>query len=84
MHRMAIFTVWRNYVKSVSEQRRDDPPGVTLGVIERALRVEEIVGRRLFPSRVRLRGWLARCYAGRIPTRCLPGGGAHHRLGYAN
>jgi transposase-like protein len=83
MHRMAIFTVWRNYVKSVSERRCDAPPGVALGVIERALRVEEVVGRRLFPFRFRLRGWLARCYGGRIPTRCLPGGGVRHRLRYA-
>ena len=82
LERMAIFAVWRNYVKSVSERRRDAPPGVRLGRIERALRVEEILGRRLFPWRVGLRGWLARCYAGRIRTRCLPRGRAH-RLKYA-
>jgi transposase-like protein len=83
MYRMAIFVVWRNYVKSRSERRRDAPPGVGLGVIERALRTEEVLGRRLFPSRVRLRGWAARCYAGQIATRCLPGGGTSHRLQYA-
>jgi len=83
MDRMAIFVVWRNYVKSTSERRRDAPPGVAIGVIERALRVEEITSRRLFPRRVGLRGWLARCYAGQIPTRCIPGGGAIRKLRYA-
>jgi len=70
-------------VKSTSERRRDPPPGVAIGVIDRALRVEEITSRRLFPRRMRLRGWLARCYAGEIPTRCIPGGGASRRLRYA-
>jgi len=83
MDRMAIFVVWRNYVKSLSERRRDAPPGVVLGVIDRALGVEEILGRRLFAFRTELRGWLARCYERRIPTRCLPGGGAIHRRRYA-
>jgi transposase-like protein len=83
MYRMAIFVVWRNYVKSVAEQRGDAPPGVALGVIERRLRVEEIVETRLFPSRAGLRGWLARCYEARIPTRCLARGGAPHRRRYA-
>jgi len=80
---MAIFVVWRNYVKPVSERRRNAPPGVAMGVIERPLRVEEIVGRRLFVHHARLKGWLARCYAGRIPTRCLTGGGSIHERRYA-
>jgi len=83
MYRMAIFVVWRNYVKPVSERRRNAPPGVAMGVIERPLRVEEIVGRRLFVHHARLKGWLARCYAGRIPTRCLTGGGSIHERRYA-
>jgi hypothetical protein len=84
LYRMAIFVVWRNYVKSLSERRRDAPPGVAIGAIDRALRVEEITSRRMFPRHARLRGWLARCYAGRIPTRCLQGGGRIRRLRYAN
>jgi hypothetical protein len=38
--------------------------------------------RRLFPWRAALGAWLAACYYGRIPTRCL-GGGRCHRLRYA-
>jgi transposase-like protein len=83
MYRMAIFTVWRNYMKAVSERKRDAPPAVRLGLIESALTVEEVLGRRLFPSHHRLRGWLARCYGGRIGTRSIAGGGRIHRRRFA-
>lgn len=71
LYRAAIFIVWRNYVKSVSEQRRDAPPGVRIGVIAERLTVARVLARRLFVEQAGLRGWLARCYAGRIPTRRL-------------
>ena len=63
--------VWRNYVKSVSERRRDAPPGVGVGAIARAMTVAEVLGARLFPWRAELTGWLEQCYYGRIPTRRL-------------
>jgi hypothetical protein len=82
LYRAAIWLVWRNYVKSTSEKRRDDPPGVKLGLIPKRLRVEDILRTRRFPWRFELSGWLERCYYGRIPTRRIP----HcrtHRLRYA-
>jgi transposase-like protein len=82
LYRAAIWLVWRNYVKSRSEQRRDDPPAVALGLTDRRLTVRELLAARRFPWRERLSGWLARCYFARIPTRRL----AHcreHRLHYA-
>jgi transposase-like protein len=69
MYRAAIWVVWRNYVKSRSENRRNSPPAVLLGLIPRRLSVEEILGGRLFPSRMELSPWVRRCYEGRIPTR---------------
>ena len=45
-------------------------------------RVEAVLGPRQFPWRVGIRGWVARCYGGRIRTRCLPQG-REHRLRYA-
>ena len=42
----------------------------------------DLLRERLFPWRARLRGWLAECYYGRIPTRCLPRLRSH-RLRYA-
>jgi hypothetical protein len=71
MYRAAIWMVWRNYVKSRSENKRNSPPAVVLGLIRKRLSVAMILGRRLFPSRMKLSTWLKRCYAGRIPTRRL-------------
>lgn len=71
MYRAAIWIVWRNYMKSRSENRRDSPPAVLLGLIRRRLTLEEILGRRVFPSRIKLSTWVKRCYDGRIPTRRL-------------
>jgi len=71
LYRAAIWVVWRNYVKSVSENRGDDPPGVVIGVIEERMTVRGILGRREHPDRTPLSGWLARCYEGRIWTRRL-------------
>ncbi len=71
MYRATIWLVWRNYVKSRSENRRDSPPAVGLGLIRKRLSPGEILGKRLFPSRIELSPWLKRCYEGRIPTRRL-------------
>ncbi|MDJ0789886.1 MAG: hypothetical protein QNK05_24070, partial [Myxococcota bacterium] len=71
LYRAAIWVVWRNYMKSRSENRRDDPPAVFLGLIPKRLSVREILRDRCFPWRVELQGWLADCYAARIPTRRL-------------
>jgi transposase-like protein len=71
MYRAAIWLVWRNYIKSRSENHRNAPPAVVLGLIRKQLSLKEILGRRLFPSRMELSPWLKRCYEGRIPTRRL-------------
>jgi hypothetical protein len=63
--------VWRNYMKSVSENRRDEPPAVQLGQIPKRLTVSDVLAERRFPWRHELRGWLERCYFARIPTRRL-------------
>ena len=71
LYRAAIFTVWRNYVKSTSEARGTDPPGVALGIVDRRLTPKEILSARILPWRVGIHGWIERCYFGRIRTRCL-------------
>jgi hypothetical protein len=71
LYRAAIFAAWRNFVKSRSENRRNEPPGVVLGLIPRRLGVKEILAARRFPWRQALDSWLERCYFGRIPTRRL-------------
>jgi hypothetical protein len=76
LYRAAIWLVWRNYVKSRSENRQDEPPAVALGLIPKRLRVSEILQTRLFPDRIKLGSWLERCYDGRIATRRL----LHNRI----
>ena len=71
LYRAAIWVVWKNYIKSLSENRRDAPPAKALGLIERALSVREVLAQRLWPSREKLSGWLEACYFGRIPTRAI-------------
>jgi transposase-like protein len=71
LYRAAIWLVWRNYLKSLSEQRRDAPPGVRIGAIVRRLCVDDLLRERHFPWRTPLPPWLKRCYFGRIPTRRL-------------
>jgi len=77
--RLWIFAVWRNYVKSFSERRRDATPAQRLGVLARRLGVEEILGERLFPSRVVLPPRLQRYYDRETPTRRIPNGCAYRR-----
>ena len=82
MYRAAIWLVWRNYVKSRSENRRDAPPAVALGLARRRLTVAEILRVRRFPSEAVLSPWIERCYRGQIPTRRLSRIRTH-RLKYA-
>ena len=72
LYRMATWAVWRNYIKYASENRRSAPPAVALGLIRKALKVRDVFAARLFPDRVGISGWLARCYFGRIATRAIP------------
>jgi hypothetical protein len=71
LYRAAIWAVWRNFIKSRSENRCDDPPAVMLGIVPRRLGVREILAERRFPWRQTLEPWLERCYFARIPTRRL-------------
>ena len=77
LYRLAIWVVWRNYMKDRSENRRIGPPAKALGLIDRALTVTEILQHRLFPGRLGIKGWLAECYFGRIPTRAIERCAAH-------
>jgi hypothetical protein len=78
MYRAAIWVVWRNYVKSRSENKRNSPPAVVLGLIKQRLSVAQILSRRLFPSRIELSEWVTRCYDGRIMTRRLEKNRSYH------
>ena len=71
LYRAAIWAVWRNFMKSRSENRRNSPPAVALGLVPRRLSTRGLLAGRRFPWRQKLGPWLERCYFARIPTRAL-------------
>ncbi len=77
MYRMAIWSVWRNYLKDRSENKRKGTPAQALGIVKRTLSVQDVLARRRWPGRSRISGWLAECYFGRIPTRAIAHGRVH-------
>jgi transposase-like protein len=83
LYRAAIWVVWKNYLKSLSENRRDAPPAKGLGLIRRALTVREVLAKRLFPDGDEVCGWLEACYFARIPTRAIASCRVH-RAKYAS
>jgi hypothetical protein len=80
LYRVAIWAVWRNYIKDRSENRRVGPPAVALGLIRRAMTVGEVLSRRCFPDLVGISGWLSRCYFRRIATRAIEKCRPHRRV----
>jgi transposase-like protein len=77
LYRVAIWAVWRNFMKPRSENRRDAPPAVALGLLPRCLSTREILAARRFPWRHVLAPWVERCYFARIPTRAIARGRTH-------
>jgi transposase-like protein len=80
--RDAVHRVWRNFVKAISELRRNESPAMRLGLFDHRLRWGEVLARRLFVTRTELASPLDVYYWGRIPTRQLPNA-RQHRLRYA-
>ncbi len=53
--RLAIFLVWRNYMKGRREKQRGSPtPAMARGMVDRPLTVEDVLAERLFPDHVPL------------------------------
>ena len=75
--RLAIFQVWRNFVKEFSERRGGGTPAQRLGLVARKMTVREVLAKRLFASRVTLPGRLLRYYGRQITTRRIPRGRIH-------
>jgi hypothetical protein len=77
--RMAIFLVWRNYMKWISERKKETSPAMRLGITDHLLGVDEVLDRRLFPTRVELPERWADYYWRRIVTRMIPNGTRHQK-----
>ena len=82
VERLWVLAVWRNWIKSFSERRRDASPAMRLGLTDRRWTTEEILGQRLFPSQIDLpERWIS-YYWRTTRTRQIPNG-AEHRSRYA-
>jgi transposase-like protein len=82
IERLAIVQVWRNYLKSFSEKRRDPTPAQRLGLVGRKLTVKEVLAKRLFATRLGLPELLRVYYRRGIQTAAL-GVNRVHALKYA-
>jgi len=70
--RLAVFLVWRNYLKGRREKQRGSPtPAMVRGMTDRPLTVEDVLAERIFPSRVPLPPRWAKYHDGTVVTRCV-------------
>jgi transposase-like protein len=82
VERLAILVVWRNYMKSFSENRRDGTPAMKLRLAEKKLTPAEVLRKRLFTWRIRLpERWLA--YYRRLVATGPRGTSRPHALRFA-
>ncbi|MEZ5064863.1 MAG: hypothetical protein R3B81_09000 [bacterium] len=83
VERLAIFVVWRNFAKSFSEKVQDATPAMRAGVARAKRTVHEILGSRLFVSKIALPARWAGYYRREVVT--LPRGRSRpHRLRYVD
>ncbi|MCR9098022.1 MAG: hypothetical protein NXI30_27700, partial [bacterium] len=70
-------------LKDRSENRKRGTPAQALGITERALDLGDVLCERQFAGRIpSIRGWLAKCYFGRIRTRAIENN-VQHRARFA-
>jgi hypothetical protein len=74
--RLAVFLVWRNYMKGRREKERGSPtPAQARGMLEHRVSLRELLKRRLFVNRIGLPGRWVEYYWRTISTRVLPRSG---------
>jgi hypothetical protein len=80
--RLAVFLVWRNYIKWRWEKRCRKTPAMLKGILDRRLHVENVLRERLFRTRIDLPPRWAQYYDRAIKTVALPHN-RRHELRYA-
>jgi transposase-like protein len=82
IERLAVFLVWRNWVKSFSERKGGESTAMRLGLAKERRTVEDVLAMRLFPTRIvlprRWRPYYWRTVRTRAIARCVI-----HRRKYA-
>jgi transposase-like protein len=77
--RLWVFVVWRNWLKWFSERRRGETPAMRRGLTDRRWTAAELLGPRLFPSRVVLPERWQRYYWRDVRTRAIERCQIHRR-----
>jgi transposase-like protein len=81
LERLFLAAVWRNFVKGVSERKRDPTtPAMRLGLTDRPWSWQRVLACRLFPDRERLDGLWRELYARDWTTPDLPSNTRHRRV----
>jgi len=81
LERLFLAAVWRNFVKGVSERRRDPTtPAMRLDLTDRPWSWTRVLARRLFPARVGLDGVWRELYRRDWISPDLPTNDRHRRL----
>ena len=80
--RLAIFLVWKNYVRLRRVRGCKETPAMVAGVCQRRLTVRAVLGRRLFIEQLGLEGRWRQYYWGEVRTRALKVN-RRHELQYA-
>ena len=80
--RLAIFMVWRNWMRPYSILRGGKTPAMRLGIANHKVGVDELLKERYFPSRIELPRRWQQYYAKTVITRAIPKG-RKHELKYA-
>jgi hypothetical protein len=83
IERLAVFTVWRNCIKSRREKQPGETAAMRAGILGRGVSWEQVFQRRLFPRRSLLPGVWWSYYWRRVRTPALGNRQSLHRLHFA-
>lgn len=72
IEKLAIFQVWRNYIKRRSEKGEPTTPAMILGLAEQPWRMRDLLSERLFFEKVELSPCWERYYRRQVITAAVP------------
>ncbi len=83
LERLAVFTVWRNYIKQQRENGPKKSAAMCLGLVDRLLGWHHVLRRRLFPQHIQLPHPWDDYYWRKVKTPVLGPHQTEHSCGYA-
>ena len=75
--RLAIFLVWRNWMRPYSIRKSGKTPAMRLGIAENRVSFEKLFDQRYFPSRIELPVRWNEYYGKTVMSRSIPKGRVH-------